>query len=314
MSQQNTTTTVNLGPSLNTEPLSTEITTESVIEHSSQETNPVSMAQFVPKTRLPKLFMSKFNGEITKFRTFWDSFQSAVDNNPNLTPIDKFNYLYSLLEGPGLHAIQGLTITEDNYKSAVEILHLRFGRTQQVIAAHMDELLKLPTCSGSKASSLRLIYDKVSVNVRGLEAVGVKAEQYGSLLIPVIMSKLPEEVRIQIARNTSKDVWEIGELQNVTQKEVEAREVCENIPINANNQNKKHNGPGAQDLGSAKALMASQSGLKNKFPIRCAFCRKPHYSASCEEIRDVSKRKEILKRNNRCFVCLRKGHITKQYM
>ena len=176
----------------------------------------------------------------------------------------------------------------------------------------MDELLKSPTCSGSKASSLRLIYDKVSVNVRGLEAVGVKAEQYGSLLIPVIMSKLPEEVRIQIARNTSKDVWEIGELLNVIQKEVEAREVCENIPINANNQHKKHNSPGARDLGSAKALMTSESGLKNKFPIRCAFCQKPHYSALCEEIRDVSKRKEILKRDNRWFVCLRKGHITKQ--
>ena len=159
--------------------VSTEITTESVIEHSSPETNPVSMpmVQFVQKTRLPKLSLPRFNGEVTKFRTFWDSFQSAVDN-PNLTPIDKCNYLYSLLEGPGLHAIQGLTITEDNYKSAVQILHLRFGRTQQVIAAHMDELLKLPTCSGSKASSLRLIYDKVSVNVRGLEAVGVKADQY----------------------------------------------------------------------------------------------------------------------------------------
>ena len=294
--------------------VSTEITTESVIEHSSPETNPVSMpmAQFVQKTRLPKLSLPRFNGEITKFRTFWDSFQSAVDNNPNLTPIDKFNYLYSLLEGPGLHAIQGLTITEDNYKSAVEILHLQFGRTQQVVAAHMDELLKLPTCSGSKASSLRSIYDKVSVNVRGLEAVGVKADQYGSLLIPVIMSKLPEEVRIQIARNTSKDVWEIGELLNVIQKEVEAREVCENIPINASNLNKKHNGPGARDLGSAKALMASESGLKNKFPIRCAFCQKPHYSASCEEVRDVSKRKEILKLDNRCFVCLLKGHIMKQ--
>ena len=170
--------------------VSTEITTESVIEHSSPETNPVSMpmAQFVQKTRLPKLSLPRFNGEITKFRTFWDSFQSAVDNNTNLTPIDKFNYLYSLLEVPGRHAIQGLTITEDNYKSAVEILHLRFGRAQQVIAAHMDELLKLPTCSGSKASSLRLIYDMVSVNVRGLEALGVKADQYGSLLIPVIMS------------------------------------------------------------------------------------------------------------------------------
>jgi hypothetical protein len=70
---------------------------------------------------------------------------------------------------------------------------------------------------------LRLIYDKVSVNVAGLEAIGVKAEQYGSLLIPVIMSMLPSDVRIQIARNTTKDVWDIRELLDVIQKEVEAR-------------------------------------------------------------------------------------------
>jgi hypothetical protein len=106
---------------------------ESVSGHLNQEAYQVSMVQFVPKTRLPKLSLLKFNGEITKFRTFWDSFQSAVDNNPNLTPIDKFNYLYSLLEGP----------TDENYKSAVEILHNRFGKTQQVIAAHMPQVVEI---------------------------------------------------------------------------------------------------------------------------------------------------------------------------
>ena len=132
VAHQNTTIS---GPSLNTQPSLAEISTESVSGQLNQEAYQVSMAQFVPKARLPKLSLLKFNGEITKFCTFWDSFQSAVDNNPNLTPIDKFNYLYSLLEGPGLQAIQGLTITEENYKSAVEILHNRFGKTQQVIAA-----------------------------------------------------------------------------------------------------------------------------------------------------------------------------------
>ena len=103
MAHQNTT----ISESLNSQPSLAEISTESVSRHSNQEAYQVSVAQFVPKTRLPKLSLLKFNGEITKFRTFWDSFQSAVDNNPNLTPIEKFNYLYSLLEGPGLQAIQG---------------------------------------------------------------------------------------------------------------------------------------------------------------------------------------------------------------
>jgi hypothetical protein len=126
------------------------------------------------------------------------------------------------------------------------------------------------------------------------------------------MSKLPSDVRIQIARNTTKDVWDIRELLDVIQKEVEAREVCENIKTHSDNPNKKPNVPVPRGLGSASALLASGSGVTNQFSIRCAFCQKPHYSASCEDVCDVNKRKEILKRDGRCFVCLRKGHITKQ--
>ena len=192
---------------------------------------------------MPKLSLPKFNGELTKSRTFWDSFQSAVDKNPQLSPIDKFNHLYSLLEGPGLQAIQGLTITEDNYRSALEILHHRFGRTQQLISAHMDQLLKLPSCTGGKASSLTSVYDKISINARDLEAIGVKAEQYGSLLIPIIMSRLPGDVRIQIARITSREVLEIRKLLQAIQQEVEAREACENIKTQLDNQGKRFHSP-----------------------------------------------------------------------
>ena len=44
----------------------------------------------------------------------------------------------------------------------------------------MDELLKIPSCVGEKSSQLRYVYDKVSIHVRGLESLGVTAEQYGS--------------------------------------------------------------------------------------------------------------------------------------
>ena len=106
--------------------------------------------------------------------------------------------LNSLLEGRALRAIQGLTVTEDNYEAAVEILQQRFGKTQQTIFAHMDELMKIPTCNSTdKPSQLRHIYDKISVHTRGLASLGVDSKQYGSLLIPVIMAKLPQEVRIR---------------------------------------------------------------------------------------------------------------------
>lgn len=59
--------------------------------------------------------------------------------------------------------------------------------------------------------------------------MGVNSEQYGSLLIPIIMAKLPAEIRVQVARNTSQDVWEIDSLLDFIQGEIEAREISEKI-------------------------------------------------------------------------------------
>ena len=35
------------------------------------------------RSKLPKLVLPKFRGDATKFRTFWDSFESAVDKIPD---------------------------------------------------------------------------------------------------------------------------------------------------------------------------------------------------------------------------------------
>ena len=263
------------------------------------------------RSKLPKLVLPKFKGDITNYRTFWQSFESAVHNNTELATIDKFNYLFSLLEGQALRSIKGLAITEDNYQAAVHILQERFGKSQQIISAHMDELLKIPPCVMDKPNQLRFVYDKVSVNVRGLEALGVQAEQYGSLLIPVIMSKLPSNVRLQIARNTAKDVWVMSDLLEIIKKEVEARELSEHVKTN--NETKKP--PSAKNnFHTTSSLTTQGQGAlgKNSFSIKCAFCGKQHYSASCETVVQTNERRDILRRDARCFVCLRFGHRSNQ--
>ena len=86
------------------------------------------------------------------------------------------------------------------------------------ISSHMDD----------KASSMRLVYDRINTNIRGLESIGIKSDQYGSLLIPVIMSKLPSEIRLIIARKSEHDVWKIDDLMTTILSEVEAREKSAN--------------------------------------------------------------------------------------
>jgi len=89
--------------------------------------------------RLPKLQLRYYNGELTKWTSFWQSFEAAVDCNPDLSGVENFNYLSSLFEGVAREAIAGFSLNEANYK-AVATLKKRFGGTQQIVSKHMEAL------------------------------------------------------------------------------------------------------------------------------------------------------------------------------
>ena len=60
-----------------------------------------------------------------------------------------------LLEGTALKVISGLTLSTAYYKEAVVVLQKRFGSKQNIIAAHMDALLKVDSiASGSNLKGL----------------------------------------------------------------------------------------------------------------------------------------------------------------
>ena len=62
-----------------------------------------------------KLQLSKFNGDITKFPAFWQSFEHAIHKNEAVPPMNKLNYLLSLLEGPAYRTVEGFNLQEENY-------------------------------------------------------------------------------------------------------------------------------------------------------------------------------------------------------
>lgn len=69
-----------------------------------------------PKVKVPKISLPRFNGNPIKWTTCWDSYRSAVHANSDLSDVDKFNYLRSLLDGTALDAIAGLTLSSGNYQ------------------------------------------------------------------------------------------------------------------------------------------------------------------------------------------------------
>ena len=88
------------------------------------------------KLKLPKLCLPKFKGNVKKWHAFWELFESLIHKNSEMSPIDKFNYLSTLLEDEASRAIQGLPLTNANYNVAIEILKDRFGKPQTIVTAH----------------------------------------------------------------------------------------------------------------------------------------------------------------------------------
>jgi len=68
----------------------------------------------------------------------------------------------------------------------------------------MEGLLKIPICVCDRLSSPRSVYDKIMVHIRGLEALEVPPERYGSLVIPLVMAKFPNDIRLRIARGLGR--------------------------------------------------------------------------------------------------------------
>ena len=132
----------------------------------------------------------------------------------------------------------------------------------------MDELLQLPACTNERISSLRYLLDKLTIHVRGSESIGVSAEHYGSLLIPIIMSKLPNEIRLQAARKTTDQVWKIEEVLQILFKQT-------NNNVIAN-------------LDTPVLVIKCKISVCRQCKNKCAYCKNNHYFASCNELTDVN--------------------------
>ena len=261
------------------------------------------------QVKLPKLELKKVNGDHSKWTSFWDTFEASVHKNKNLSPIEKFNYLISLLERSAAEAISVLTLTASNYYEAIKILKGIFGNKQQIIYRHMEILLKFDSVtSHHNTRSLGKLLDTVESNVRSLKSLGVPRESYGGLLSSILMIKLPQEFRLVITREVDDD-WQLDQLLAIFKRQLEARESAGGTTTVNGNQpppSKPNRNDNRKDPGTTYTLLNGNANGPT-----CTYCRRNHPLKDCKTVMDVQARKDLLKKYGRCFVFLRKDHISR---
>ena len=104
--------------------------------------------------KLQELQLPTFNGDLLQFSHFWECFLWAVDGEEMPQPM-KFQYLLSVVKQPTLQLISGLSIDEEGYDQAKQILVREFGDPLKTFRLHFQKFMELPRASVESGSHVR---------------------------------------------------------------------------------------------------------------------------------------------------------------
>ena len=124
------------------------------------------------------------------------------------------------------------------------------------------------------------------------------------------MEKIPSELRLVVSRKFgSEESWNLDALLSALKTELEARERCIAMKTSGPNVNttkfEQYRARNKQPY-SASALYTGSE----EFTQHCVFCKKNHKSINCMTVTEPKARRTILRRNGKCFMCPKGGHIS----
>ena len=149
-------------------------------------------------------------------------------------------------------------MTSANYENAIEILRDRFAQRNIIVNSHMEPLLNLQKVFSEKdVKALRKLYDHIEINVRSLKSLCIDFAQYGTLLIPMVMTKIPEEIRLQITKKIGKENWELDQVLAYLKIELEAQEACGQLHVDRQTGSHFKSSRGSFSQSTTSALLSS---------------------------------------------------------
>ncbi|XP_065083404.1 uncharacterized protein LOC135705559 [Ochlerotatus camptorhynchus] len=93
------------------------------------------------RVHLPVFKIPSFDGSVKDWLSFRDAFQSMIGKDVSLSPIDKFNYLLSVLTKEARTLVESIEVTANNFEVAWQMLEQRFENKKIIARTLMDSFL-----------------------------------------------------------------------------------------------------------------------------------------------------------------------------
>ena len=117
----------------------------------------------------------------------------------------------------------------------------------------------------------------MDVHVRALKALEIDSVLHSSIVVPALMKKLLENIKLVITRgNEECEDWKVKQFLQALLKEVELREIHSSRNNHSFSEVKRK-----PDVITASALFIKKNTLE------CAFCRGNHPHEDCRKVVDL---------------------------
>ena len=255
------------------------------------------------KIRLPEAKVPPFSGKYEDWLAFKDGFTSLIDEQNDISNVEKLQYLKGFVTGPAYDTIKNLASTDDNYERAWSLLKDTYADTRQIIARHLTIILSLPVQTHESAEGLRKLTNDTRQNLESLASLGVKIPD------PILV----QNIELKLHRDTA-DKWEetlefgvfptlekLFNFLNKTATRLSKRETSTVKNATEPQQGKSNLFQRKKKKGGSNQTFLTASGYQ------CPVCKEAHALYRCKTFKDapIRKRVEIVKSSSLCLLCLR---------
>lgn len=250
--------------------------------------------------KLPKFELPNFFGEFSSWMSFKELFLSSIDENSELTELQKFQYLFASLKGSALKLISGFPLTEKNYKHAWQTLISRYDNKRELAFAQISKLFSLKAVKAGSARSIFEILDTCNEVIRILSNLKLEVNpMVDVILIYFILGKLDDSLRQRWELSlTTQDIPTFSDLATFLEQQAKSMSNKEVVQVEYK-----------QRFVPKKSVV--NNVIVNKTENLCNVCNENHFIVKCPVFNKMSvdDRWKVVKSKKMCVNCLRKFHF-----
>ncbi|CAK5080855.1 unnamed protein product [Meloidogyne enterolobii] len=252
-----------------------------------------------PRAKLPPLPLPHFSGETRDWPTFWQLFESTVDNEPSYDNVVKMSYLLSLLDRPVQNVVAGYLPTNENYPRVVKLLKARYGDKRALKESLQSELYHLPHANDS-VMELRKFLDIIERVCRQLTDYGISDDSW---IVFTIKEKLPRGILAKLIEKerVAEQTWNVEMWRNELDLLISVKKEVQRCSVN-----KEFDWQQRRDRCPLPNPEQTHSFPVTSHPMKPFFslCEGNHLPSECPKDNNLQARKDRLQEQNRCLKCI----------